>query len=1078
MVAIFLIAMLQVLLWLPGDQERPREPEVIEGGRIVIRGEVTWEGREGLMDLPVVVERNGDLTIRGCDLRVRLEELVLGDVDWFSVEDGGRLAVEDSTISIVADPDLEKIMYFMEPSWRGSNEGYFRTYTCRAVNLHEATDPALELDMDGRGMEGQLVVAVQADPPQPLDVLAVIDVMGDESRGWVHHRVPLTDHAGSIVMLALLPRAPDAFRPMLKNVRVTDGGSDLPGDSFPTGKPVEDDWYCSGGLNDLRYAMKSQGFNSLFGVSGELTLEGSNLTAPSVPRSYRDIPNRDIKMTLDGYGSGWNVNSLALGGDVSLWLGSVAINACTLDNVTLWAVASEVSVADTVMVADRELVTLFMCSGSFSRTVMRSAYGLYTAEYAGWFTEKPLLWAMSVWDMRGADPLSIEDCTFQDCKMGLDLAKANVRVEGCAFVNCSRVGIWDHASFGLGSWNQLAASNSFEDCNGAWLFQSHDLFVELSGPGKPTDPGEWWHTEGELQATDGGWLSGYDMIWTNRSGASVYMPALLVNRTGVALPCTWLDLKLWTDWGGGVVLRVPAEATRAVAVFTGDNMTWNWEGNSAPPEFDVYSVLPKEAPGLVELNVSVNPSPGMGDRTTSAYEDFHLRVLLDDEPQRDIDVEEERWSEDVSLLRFPFELEVPPGLHDVKLVLTGIRKGGDEREELYWENLTMGRADATTPAEEIVGWTATTYPYILLDPGTHVSIDELPDPDEAWPSYILPLSWEGSSFTLRNVTEGDETLGIWWHGPGELVLEDLDLASLHIGSTMGRIRARNVTGIDLGWTEMHESHVDIEDSLVHLGSWSIFSGTNLSFRDCRLDCTWGGYFIGEAANASISDCLLEGNGTELSMLYDGISITGCTFEDLNLTIWPSSARNRWRLEGSRFEGPNGFLKLVFDGDGGDHPPVDIEVANNSFLGPSTGIQAPDWLVEELLSGNELAGGAVVHVQYWTRLDIQAVDPEYYHYVWVLPGGDTPVIQSGRTWYDDQNMTVTLELEDASQVQGPHLVRVVVLRGGDNGMVVWFDEVDVTQPVVTVPAPSWAATEHDMRDLLASMEVDGGWWTGP
>ena len=115
LVAILLIMAVWTRSWdfrINDEDESPVEE--MEDGRLVIAGDVTWDGLTGMIDYPVVVRRSGSLTITDCDIQVSLERLVLQErtSHWFEGFPGSEIVVENSTVTIVADPDLDTIRFF------------------------------------------------------------------------------------------------------------------------------------------------------------------------------------------------------------------------------------------------------------------------------------------------------------------------------------------------------------------------------------------------------------------------------------------------------------------------------------------------------------------------------------------------------------------------------------------------------------------------------------------------------------------------------------------------------------------------------------------------------------------------------------------------------------------------------------------------------------------------------------------------------------------------------------------------------------------------------------------------------
>ncbi len=64
---------------------------------------------------------------------------------------------------------------------------------------------------------------------------------------------------------------------------------------------------------------------------------------------------------------------------------------------------------------------------------------------------------------------------------GLDLNHAWAEVEGCAFDGQGWMALWDHSSRGIGSWEEVLRSNTFDDLDGYAFLRTHNALLDLTG---------------------------------------------------------------------------------------------------------------------------------------------------------------------------------------------------------------------------------------------------------------------------------------------------------------------------------------------------------------------------------------------------------------------------------------------------------------------------------------------------------------------------------------------------------------------------------------------------------------------
>jgi hypothetical protein len=175
--------------------------------------------------------------------------------------------------------------------------------------------------------------------------------------------------------------------------------------------------------------------------------------------------------------------------------------------------------------------------------------------------------------------MKITDCTFQDTPLGLDLTHAVASVDGCTFVNCSFMGIWDHNSTGLEDWEALNGTCDFSKARGMWYYRSHNGRATLTSP---TTPEDWqdmssdWNTDGYIEGVDAGRTCYCEDFWVFRAWARMYVPTFSVNNRGVAEPISEVYVRLVSNWGGGTLATLDTSLSQFVIELPGN-------GTASPP---------------------------------------------------------------------------------------------------------------------------------------------------------------------------------------------------------------------------------------------------------------------------------------------------------------------------------------------------------------------------------------------------------------------------------------------------------------------------------------------------------------
>jgi hypothetical protein len=551
------------------------------------------------------------------------------------------------------------------------------------------------------------------------------------------------------------------------------------------------------------------------------------------------------------------------------------------------------------------------------------------------------------------------------------------------------------------------------------------------------------------------------------------MPTLVVNGTGVPIFKEWIELDLWASWGGRLIERLATDERVHEVTFTGGNDTVHpmqeGGGDVRWPRFEVQAVEPLST-GIVELAVEVFMYRSFSNVVPAPVHDLLLEVSLDGEVLRSVDVEEEGELDSSEDYGLGIDLEVSPGFHRAEIVLTGIPDEDAARKELDRTNLSIARADASTPRDDIVEWLEEYYLYLVLDPdirlvvgGSDISVGEYP----VWGAQMV--LFEGSSFTLRDV-KGDEImeLDLYARGPGSLVIEDLDIPYLYVYSTDGWVRMADVS-LQVMSAVMLEAEVRIDNLSAEI-DWWVTANSTIRIDHSRIDCVHiDPWFMG-LTDLTVVNSTFVGN-SKYHYLYVGEAnktFVNTTFEDvsLRLNVWDGS-NGTLTVADCEFSGEGAFLTFE-DEMGGSNPPTtagDVDVWGNRFVGPRAGIKAPEWMFNEVLAENELVNGAGLRVWYGTTVQLVSENTSFRSWDLCISPQEEAILDGGYfTVNKERVLSVLLTVVDFSSVDDPPSIHVVVTLGT---AVFWFADVDLGTDEVTIEIPDWGFPLDSMRHLLRS-----------
>jgi hypothetical protein len=808
-VVIVLLAALQVALVQLDDPEGP-PPEWEDDGTLSIASDEEWKGLDQVMEAPVVIRDGGNLRIVDCNLDVLIEDLVVGESPWFDVEQGGELEIIDSSINTVVDPRLETATWMGKRSWI---EDSIPPYLHRAVNLRRAERPVLSFDVRVIGEGGEMVVAYQPAPEEDLKVFERVDVVPRSHGEWIPVQVDLSPLAGSIVLMFILPMDAELESFLISGPWLTEDGGRIPGELASTGMAASDKWgYVHGRY--LFEEMDESHWRDLIDCSGRLGIKGSEIACPpGLNRSYDAYHGGWLKIEKELWNS-WPriMENLQVGGDIFFDGSTVDIEDSQLRNVAVKGVRSNVTLDGLTMTADREMITLYDCVGTASDCDLRMEVGVW-GRY-GWrnIPNEPRSWAMAIWNNLDRGHFSITDSTFADSPMGVDLTNASVDLSGCTFINTSWLSIWDHDCEGLGSWEDLNSSNEFVDTIGYRYFRTHSALIQIRGL-EDVNPNEYYHyIDFYVEKMEGEDYPAFNLIWFDGNESYLYAPTYVVDREGDGRPVSWMEARSRLDWTNDRYEMF--DTSGKTFDFWIPEPTSNEYYEQPPEPGEDWRLLDEGGmyyidDGHLDLDLAVVLYRLLTQDVAVLADQLKIELRMDGEMVEVQEVELPRNASDFDRTYVMFNLDVPPGIHDVNVTLKGrvLERGGVE--ELSWYNRTFVRLDGNSSPQSLFQQLERGYRTLLVDPGESIDIDltHLPvaDWDEGYSFRFLDICMgEGASVTVNHSDPEEEVIDYFFEagGPGEIIIRDIAMG----GATLSMDRTSLVLDRGVALVPVHQLH--------------------------------------------------------------------------------------------------------------------------------------------------------------------------------------------------------------------------------------------------------------------------------
>jgi hypothetical protein len=965
----------------------PRGEWIIAAEPENITEDTTWTGIDGFLERPLLVKSGVTLVMVDCHIRVHLQDLVLWLIPAIEVEPGGQLQLVNSVLEVHQDPRLAASVF--GPTYADNHIPSIS----RVVNLVEAENPVLNFDVSWWGNGTPLAVGVLPSVGAGLEILEVLDTYTSERNGWTHFEVELGDYVGTTPWVVIFFSTFPGCSGFIGNVTVLDGEGPPDGDWFLTGHPLKDGW-ANIRMYDLDYVASTLSMNTnylyaingawraLIESAGDVHISGSRLVAPDglarkMDRGiYKEVADPQGTKTIDQVGS--------RGGHVHVQNAMLSIVDSEFLNVPLTGNGTVLDVSLTTFRGEHDLVSLQRPSGSIDSCDLHSEATPTWREASRY---PRYLWGIGV---EGASPdghLSITDCTIEGAQMGLDLTRADVRMEGCTFRRISGMALWDHASTGLGEWEQVSSGNTFESIGTFRYLKSTALEVEFVHPQlEPENITVYSGTSMNLDIDLHGPLVG-DLRSFHMNVGRYIVPQVLVTRSGMVQVTREVTTVIgWQQQEGS--FRVPLSQDHHTVdlqvMFQDDDPE---EKLGAP--MVVTGIEPTAWPYTYEFRVLITDTEGLN------VLDPTMRFVLDGQLEAEVVLTSEMYTTDWRLLVHN-NLTLTAGWHDLNVSVHG-RKwlGGDNftEEPVHLETL-VSPVLVLDGVTEVEPWMPFEARFVLIQEGASAVLDPFEPRSPGNDPTVHIVGWPGSSVrlvggeglipknlrlmvdsnvslelvntTIRVMEIKESTLTHWSH----ITSAPVRITNLSCDSLFMRGWGRNITLVDLlvreylMVTTANDSNVLLEHSTFEDASvWIEMQNGTFVMRNCSVS-TIGAeeFFITPGGPVQV---------TVLDSTFDGISLM------VFLRGFGWEAPIDLRVTRCTFSGDDAILYVgmdlinvdFYDEDPDHVPPMTGRIWDNTFSGPDNGVVLNHGLFERLYEDGNLQDGARLFAFYVTRLQV-------------------------------------------------------------------------------------------------------------
>jgi hypothetical protein len=1060
-----------VLLPSPEGDGGDRDPGWrVEDDEILVYSDATWRGWDSVLELPVRIEWGCSLTVEDSRLEIPLEELVYEDQEQFYIDDNASLVLRNSTIEVDGDPQLATAV--VDWSYRNGPTPMI----WRVMNLVDAEEPLLELEVEHINGTSRVVVAYQRLPRDPMEVLTVIGPEDMSTYEWIPFRISLEELAGGTPRIVVFVQGADRGEVMIANVTVSDGGSDLPGDVFGLGDLRDDGWYTDN-LDSFTQMVANGNWyiNPLIVGRGDLRVFDSEImTLPGLERNLERYkpqawahqdPGGHTAVVSTPFEAGINVS------------GNLEIVSSTIEYAPIRSEGLRADLRDSTFVGDCQIA-------SFRRTetYMRDCDFEFRSEPGLWENYGLLddTWMLSI-ETSVRDPY-VKGCTFtgEGSGVGMVVNRQRTDVVDCSFHDLE-VGLWVHGADPSMRWASLASSVTFDEDCGVGFMETTEVRVEFDGVERPgTSRYIRWTTE-TLEEVPG--LTEFRFAELLTDHYSLFCLPLVVVGPGFGeVQLTHLDLWVRPPW---------VDESEMLVVDPSQDYYWLLF-EDPDPGVSAYSMIldifeaPGEAPGLVSTSLYIYNELG-------TIGDSYLNVSMDGAlvDQVDLNSTGVNWSRS-PLQWATYEMAVGPGAHEVNLTVGYHFPQWNLTMETGATVRQLFRATGGDDGEELAIWLEdASEATVLVDPDVSVyGIEATLDLGEDF--TVSLLTWEGSSMSFDGLDFGQDSWGtLNCEGSGSYSFQSL--SGQYLWHNAGNCTVE-VGSVDIVWY----MPVLFNGELTFLGdpirgiSFDLVNGSRLHLEGIDFVTGWSIEVYASDSEFSMVDCTFTSD-TDNSVYIsstDGatINLESCEFMNGGLHAIFNDRNDTWNIRNCTFEGEGSFLRLFafseYWGDPGmgeERIPESGSISGNELRGEGAVMIFDPLLRDTILGENAFADGARAYTFYDPRLesdpwgpgDVGFITMDSVAYHMVSPGGWS----SSR--YFDHMVDVT---DDPLGASDPGMVPVVLRvsysdYSGPRGPVVGFQEIPIAAQSVTLRDTQWGEARWYVEELEGLLDDDeDNWWT--
>ncbi len=733
-------------------------------------------------------------------------------------------------------------------------------------------------------------------------------------------------------------------------------------------------------------------WRGLVEADGDVTIRGSQVLAPG---NLSRKANREFHKEEVDPEEALSVTQIAChGGHISVDGAKLEVTDSRIEYVPILSNRSTVQLAGASVLADGDAVSLVEPQGSIVDSTIVAKPPRHGVPFEG--HDDRYLWAIAVEGASSEGPLEVRDTVFEGFEMGVDLSHALVDLEGCEFRSIEQMALWDHASSGLGGWEEIRSRNAFVGCANNKYLRTDLTVIEFTHDEIPEDEIEIWSGSPLRFGLDLYVPIQGSLEFFSGNTARFMVPRVLVTLYDRVQESEELSWSLTWEGAREVITWDPGEESlqfNLSELF--DDTPEPWGSVRAPMTVDAVHPLDDVGPRSFSFDIDIYASD------LNAL-DVRLDIELDGVLDHTVDLDE-AIALGKRYIEVTYNRTYSPGEHALDLIVRGrpITEEGDYSEVVEEiDNLSQSFV-LLAEDDDIEPWPSLGVDYVLMERGAEIDLGDIPN-EAAEPSLRLRLvggngtrvaigcSDLSTEDELNVVIFGDLSLHLANGSLYQLAISDVEF---HVSSWMGTgykgssIVIENITCTHLvSSSSGRDTHVldSNVDGRLYVAAWFCqevsLTNTTLSGRGANIDVYNTTLSIRNCSFASLHHWGVKVQTFGASF----VEVDNCTFEGAYLMMDQSSYSYFERLDLNvtrcTFSGPDAILYVgwelssmdSYDQEPSWTPDVSGAIEGNTFGGGSD-IVLHHGLCKRLLGENALEAGSKVRAMFITRL--QVIPPE-------------------------------------------------------------------------------------------------------